>query len=231
MKTSPKGTSFPGPSGFALSSFRLPVTLVASATLIGAKARDDHLPNLSRCPAQRGVRVQRPRKGDPQQDHLDLPGHLGRRPIAADLAASLRKSEDLRQQAAANLKPFLELGADRRAGRVGGINRAQQGGVFFRLAREVSGHFAEHRQYGSFPGALEGALDRGDAFSTQRGQHVLFCPEIVEEGSLANVGGFGNILDRRLQEAAFCEKLERGEEKALADLGAMALAAAGPQRA
>ncbi len=55
---------------------------------------------------------------------------------------------------------------------------------------------------------------------------MFFGPKIIEEGALADVSGFGDVLDRGFQKSAFGKKAQRGAKQAFADLGAMALAAA-----
>ena len=71
-----------------------------------------------------------------------------------------------------------------------------------------------------------GALDGGDALGAEGGQHVLFRREIIEEGSFAHVGGFGDVLDGGFEIAAFGEEPQRGAKQTVADFGAMAFAAA-----
>ena len=55
---------------------------------------------------------------------------------------------------------------------------------------------------------------------------MLFRLKIIEEGALAHVGCFGDVLDSGFKIAAFGEKPQRGAKQPLADFGAMAFAAA-----
>ena len=47
-------------------------------------------------------------------------------------------------------------------------------------------------------------------------QHVLLAGEVVEEGSLGHVGGFGDLLDSGGKEALAGEKVKSGAQDALA---------------
>ena len=65
----------------------------------------------------------------------------------------------------------------------------------------------------------------GDALLPEGRQDVLLRREIIEEGSLADVGGLGDGLDGGFLIAALREELQRGLKKAVASFGAVALAA------
>ena len=66
----------------------------------------------------------------------------------------------------------------------------------------------------------------GHALLAERGQHVFLRGEIIEEGSLADVGGFGDVLNGGFLIPALGEELQRGAKEAVAGFGAVALAAA-----
>jgi len=59
---------------------------------------------------------------------------------------------------------------------------------------------------------------------------VVLTGKIVKEGAFADVGGFSDVLDRRLGKAFLREKKQGGPEEAFADLGAAALAAGRGER-
>src|SRR5216683_1954194 len=56
---------------------------------------------------------------------------------------------------------------------------------------------------------------------------VVLAREIIEKGAFTDVSGFGDVLDGSFRKPLLCEELESGAEKALADVGATTLAAAG----
>ena len=74
------------------------------------------------------------------------------------------------------------------------------------------------------------ALDYGDTLGAECGEHMLFGREVIEESSLADVGGFGDVCDGGFQETAVRKKLERRLKKAVSNFGAAAFAAAGRRR-
>jgi hypothetical protein len=55
---------------------------------------------------------------------------------------------------------------------------------------------------------------------------VILALEIVEEGTLAHVRGFGNVLHRNIRKAAFGKELQCAPEKPQARLSGAALTAA-----
>ncbi len=70
-------------------------------------------------------------------------------------------------------------------------------------------------------------FDRGDALGAKRGENVFLRRKIIEERSLADVGGFGDVFNGGFQIAALGEEAEGGAKQALANFGAVALAAPG----
>ena len=56
-------------------------------------------------------------------------------------------------------------------------------------------------------------------------QHVIFTLEIVEEGSLADICGFGDVFYRDIGKAALGKKLKRTTEQAQAGFSGATLAA------
>jgi hypothetical protein len=73
---------------------------------------------------------------------------------------------------------------------------------------------------------LECPLNGGDALRAKRGEHVFLGRKVIEESSLTNIGGIGNVLYGRLEIAPLSKDFQRSAEKALARFGAMAFAAA-----
>ena len=58
---------------------------------------------------------------------------------------------------------------------------------------------------------------------------MVFGLEVVEEGSLAHVGGFGNVFDGDVLEAVLGKELKCATEEAQAGRGGAALAASGAE--
>jgi len=73
-------------------------------------------------------------------------------------------------------------------------------------------------------------LDYGDALGPKCGKHVFFGREVVEEGSLADVGRFGDVGDGGFQKPPVCKQLKGRLEKSVVNFSAAAFAAPRPRR-
>ena len=162
------------------------------------------------------------------KNQLDQPSQIGGGKIAPDLAPLLRQREHFRHQAARLPEALLEFGAHRQARSMSRIDRAQQAALSEDCPARSVVRFLMTGRTGPFclRASCDGALDGGNALVAERGQHVLLGGEIIEEGSLADVGGLGDGLDGGLLIAALGEEPQRGAEKPFAGFGAVALAAA-----
>ena len=78
--------------------------------------------------------------------------------------------------------------------------------------------------------ASQGFCDFGELNLGHDAKDMVLGLEVVEEGSLAYVGGLGDVFDGNVLEAALREELESAAEKSDAGFGGTALAASYRQR-
>jgi hypothetical protein len=100
------------------------------------------------------------------------------------------------------------------------------------LSGQVRGKLPQDRKHRFISGSgfLQSARNGFHSFFAIPFKHVFLRGEIVEEGSLANIGRFGDVFHRSLEIAARSEELEGSAEDAFAHFDAVAFAAvdAGP---
>jgi hypothetical protein len=171
--------------------------------------------------------VQRPKENSAHERLQDLRGYFVRVEARVDLAALLSGKDDLRDHCAAffhaTCDDFAHAGAGKEGGNEGAGKVGAAAGFFGGSQKKAVNDDAD----GLFlvGGSRQGLCDFGELNFGHDTEDMILGLEVVEEGSLAYVGGFRNLFDSNVLEAAFSEELEGAAEEADAGFRGAALAA------
>ena len=158
---------------------------------------------------------------------LEKTREIDGRNIAADFAALLSESENLREHGLRELETRATVQTDSLAGEQREQNAAGQLAGTARIFGESQFEAVENRGDGftSELGGFESGAHFAEANFAEGSEQLFLAGKIIKEGAFADVGGLGDFLDSGGLESALGDEMHGGVEEALAHRGGMALAA------
>ena len=159
--------------------------------------------------------MQRPQQHGSHARLQKLDGDLILFQPRVDLPALLPRGDDFPDHLEALAQISFHDAANALAGLKGGDEGARQAGAASGFFGEAQHQMAQHRAYGplAVPAEQQGFSHLAKLNLSHHAQHMIFALEVIEEGSFAHVGGFGDLFHCHVAEAALRNQLKSATEE------------------